>query len=136
MTPRQCFRCLPVLTVVLLSAAECFADTVAKPIPGPLAVILSDIFPWVALGAAGGYVLNVKSPNYEGTKPLLERHGFTRVSGWVTISLDLLFFVGLGPVLVTAMYAPEAVVQGATLGLGWPFMIRGAIASLQNGGKG
>lgn len=119
-----------VLTASLLLLAV--QNSIARAaVPNPLDILVMPIFPWVVAGAFGGYFLNFRHANYEGSRPLLERYGYGHAPGWVFLIVDLLFFVGFGPTIVTAAYAPEALFQGLTLDLSWPFVIRGAMATAE-----
>ena len=89
-----------------------------------------DIFLWVVLGAVLGFVLNATHPDYEGIRGVFRKYGREGVSLWLTVPLDLLLFVVLGPLIVTAAYDPIAVFQGITLGIGWPLVIRGAVSNI------
>lgn len=100
-------------------------------IPGPLEIIASPMYPWVALGAFIGFVLNARDPNYEGVAAVLARYRIRRMPVWIRFILDLAFFVFLGPLIVTAAYSPQGLFQGITLGIAWPLVIRGALTSLR-----
>ena len=99
-------------------------------VPSIFEIVLSDIFVWVFLGAVLGFVLNATHPEYEGIRAVFKRYGKVNVPLYITVPLDLLFFLLLGPIIVTAAYVPAAVFQGMTLGLGWPLVIRGAVANI------
>ena len=125
---KAAFGLLGSACTMLALAAAVRADDGA--IPSIKQIATNDIFGWVVLGAIMGFIINATHPDYQGIRAVFARYTNTVVSLWITIPLDLLFFLGLGPLIVTAAYAPTGVFQGVTLGLGWPLVIRGAASNL------
>jgi hypothetical protein len=105
-------------------------EDAAGRIPSILEIVSSDLFPWVVIGAGVGFVLNARDQGYVGISAVFERYGVTRVPFLVWLLLDIAFFIGVGPLVVTAAYAPAGLFQAITLGLGWPLVIRGATANI------
>lgn len=125
---KAAFGLLGLACMSLALAAAVRADS--GTIPSIKQIATYDVFGWVVLGAIMGFIINASHPDYQGIRAVFARYTNTAVSLWITIPLDLLFFLGLGPLIVTAAYAPAGVFQGVTLGLGWPLVIRGAVSNL------
>jgi hypothetical protein len=117
-------------TACMLLALAVSARAQEVSVPSIRQIATNDIFGWVVLGAIMGFIINATHPDYQGIRAVFARYTNTAVSLWITIPLDLLFFLVLGPLIVTAAYAPAGVFQGVTLGLGWPLVIRGAVSNL------
>jgi hypothetical protein len=127
---RLCIGFLWLHCALIGSTASAQADSGADKIPSVRDIVSNDIFVWVVLGALLGFVINATHPDYEGIRAVFSRYGRKTVTLWITMPLDLVFFALLGPLIVTAAYAPAGVFQGVTLGLGWPLVIRGAVSNL------
>jgi hypothetical protein len=82
--------------------------------------------------AVAGFILNANSREYVGVSDILKRYQINLTLAKL-MACDTLFFCLLGPVLMVGIYEPKAVAQAITLGLGWPFVIRGIINRAQGG---
>jgi hypothetical protein len=88
------------------------------------------LFLWCATGAVAGFILNANAKEYVGVSDILKKYNIAMSYGKLMVC-DTLFFCVLGPLLMTGLYDPQAVAQAITLGLGWPFVIRGIISTTQ-----
>ncbi|TBF43453.1 hypothetical protein ELG72_33330 (plasmid) [Rhizobium leguminosarum] len=84
---------------------------------------------WCVAGAAGGFVLNINAADYAGIGSVLEKYGIVLRPGWLLLG-DVAFYALFGPLLVIGMYEPRVTLQAITLGLGWPFVVRGVITTV------
>jgi hypothetical protein len=74
--------------------------------------------------------LNANAKEYIGVSDILRKYQIT-LNLTSLMVCDTLFFCVLGPILMTGLFEPKAIAQAITLGLGWPFVIRGIINSTQ-----
>jgi hypothetical protein len=83
-------------------------------------------FFWCTAGAVAGFIFNAKAKEYIGVSDVFSRYK-VKIGPVTLLFVDVVFFCILGPIIVMGMYQPAAVYQAVSLGLGWPFVVRGAL---------